>query len=151
MSDGYYLHRPDTVKQGYIGAGLLIGFLMASGARDFSRTLTGIAVGQLDFRGHRHRRGDLHFRSGSCPRERSQERARWKKCWASRNFSGRVEKDQIERLEKTPELFEKFLPYAMALQRGEKMGAGVFGNRLAAAAVVSGLLRERLHCFFSGE
>ncbi len=66
-------------------------------------------------------------------------------------FLGRVEKDQIERLEKTPELFEKYLPYAMALQRGEKMGAGVFRNRLAAAAVVSGLLRRQLHGFLSGE
>ncbi len=32
MSDGYYLHRPDTVKQGYIGAGLLIGVLLVGGA-----------------------------------------------------------------------------------------------------------------------
>jgi len=32
-----------------------------------------------------------------------------------REFLVRVEKDQIERLEKTPELFEKYLPYAMAL------------------------------------
>jgi hypothetical protein len=31
------------------------------------------------------------------------------------DFLGRVEKDHIERLEKTPELFEKYLPYAMAL------------------------------------
>ena len=31
------------------------------------------------------------------------------------DFLSRVEKDQIARLEKTPELFEKYLPYAMAL------------------------------------
>ena len=31
------------------------------------------------------------------------------------DFLGRVEKDQIERVEKTPQLFEKYLPYAMAL------------------------------------
>jgi hypothetical protein len=30
------------------------------------------------------------------------------------NFLGRVKEDQIERHEKTPELFEKYLPYAMA-------------------------------------
>jgi uncharacterized membrane protein len=35
-------------------------------------------------------------------------------------FLGRVEKDQIERLEKTPELFEKYLPYAMALRVEKK-------------------------------
>jgi uncharacterized membrane protein len=31
------------------------------------------------------------------------------------DFLSRVEKDQIARLQTTPELFEKFLPYAMAL------------------------------------
>jgi uncharacterized membrane protein len=31
-----------------------------------------------------------------------------------------VESDRIERLEKTPELFEKFLPYAMALHVEKK-------------------------------
>ena len=31
-----------------------------------------------------------------------------------------MEKDQIERLEKTPELFEKYLPYAMALRVEKK-------------------------------
>jgi hypothetical protein len=36
------------------------------------------------------------------------------------DFLGRVEKDRIERLEKTPELFEKYLPYAMALRVEKK-------------------------------
>src|SRR5262249_7082303 len=36
------------------------------------------------------------------------------------DFLGRVEKDQIERLENAPELFEKFLPYAMALRVEKK-------------------------------
>jgi uncharacterized membrane protein YgcG len=36
------------------------------------------------------------------------------------DFLGRVEKDQIERLDKTPELFEKYLPFAMALRVDKK-------------------------------
>jgi hypothetical protein len=32
------------------------------------------------------------------------------------NFLGRVEKDRIDRLQSTPQLFEKYLPYAMALR-----------------------------------
>jgi uncharacterized membrane protein len=36
------------------------------------------------------------------------------------NFLGRVEEDRIKRLEKTPELFEKYLPYAMALHVEKK-------------------------------
>jgi uncharacterized membrane protein len=43
------------------------------------------------------------------------------------DFLGRVEKDQIERLEKTPELFEKYLPYAMAL-RVEKNWVQAFSS-----------------------
>ena len=35
MSDGYYLHRPDTVKQGYIGAGWLIGGLVMFGGSGY--------------------------------------------------------------------------------------------------------------------
>jgi uncharacterized membrane protein len=41
------------------------------------------------------------------------------------DFLGRVEKDQIERMEKTPAMFEKYLPYAMAL-RVEKKWASAF-------------------------
>jgi uncharacterized membrane protein len=36
------------------------------------------------------------------------------------DFLGRTQKDQIDRLEKTPELFEKYLPYAMALHVEKK-------------------------------
>jgi uncharacterized membrane protein len=43
------------------------------------------------------------------------------------DFLGRVEKDQIERLEKTPEPFEKYLPYAMAL-RVEKNWVQAFSS-----------------------
>lgn len=38
-----------------------------------------------------------------------------------------MEKDWIERLEKTPELFEKYLPYAMAL-RVEKRWVQAFSS-----------------------
>ena len=36
------------------------------------------------------------------------------------DFLGRTQKDQIERLQTNPELFEKFLPYAMALHVEKK-------------------------------
>ncbi len=56
MSDGYYLHRPDTVKQGYIGAGLLIGVLLVFGGAGYLRECHGHCGGQLDSGGHRQRR-----------------------------------------------------------------------------------------------
>jgi hypothetical protein len=43
------------------------------------------------------------------------------------DFLGRVEKDQIERLENAPELFEKYLPYPMAL-RVEKKWVAAFSS-----------------------
>jgi uncharacterized membrane protein len=36
------------------------------------------------------------------------------------DFLGRVEGDKIQRIEKTPEMFEKYLPYAMALRVDKK-------------------------------
>ena len=43
------------------------------------------------------------------------------------DFLGRVEKDRIKRLEQTPALFEKYLPYAMALGV-ESRWAEAFGS-----------------------
>jgi uncharacterized membrane protein len=118
MSDGYYLHRPDTVKQGYVGAGLLIGFLMLAGTGFFSR-VTGIASLTWIIAG---------FATGAViavcgwfmsARTITGERA-LEKVLGFEEFLGRVEKDQIERLQKTPELFEKYLPFAMALRVEKK-------------------------------
>ena len=44
-----------------------------------------------------------------------------------KNFLEHVEKDHMERLERTPDLFEKYLPYAMAL-RVEKNWTQAFGG-----------------------
>ena len=61
------------------------------------------------------------------------------------DFLGRVESDRIERIEKTPELFEKFLPYAMALHVEKKWVADFRGNRHATAAMVSRALWRGFH------
>src|SRR5207253_4121927 len=42
MAHRYFLHRPDTVRQGYLGAGLVIGLLMVWGGSFLGRLL-GIA------------------------------------------------------------------------------------------------------------
>src|ERR1700685_1981113 len=46
MKDGYYLHRPDTVRQGYLGAGLVIGWLPVFGGVGYFQNATGIATGR---------------------------------------------------------------------------------------------------------
>src|SRR5437879_12324779 len=56
MAHRYFLHRPDTVRQGYLGAGLVIGLLMVWGGSFLGRLLgiapltfilTGIASGAI--------------------------------------------------------------------------------------------------------
>ncbi len=119
MSDGYYLHRPDTVKQGYIGAGWLIGGLVIFGGTGYFANATGIAVGSFIFAGIAT--GLVISIIGWFMPARTVTGTRaLEKVLGFEEFLGRVEKDQIERLEKTPELFEKFLPYAMALKVEKK-------------------------------
>jgi uncharacterized membrane protein len=118
MSDGYYLHRPDTVKQGYMGVGILIGFLMTAGTR-FLSAITGIASGTWVIAGLATGAVIAIFGWFMSARTITGARA-LEKVLGFEEFLGRVEKDQIERLQKTPELFEKFLPYAMALQVEKK-------------------------------
>ncbi len=54
VGDGYYLHRPDTVRNAYVGAGFFIGFFLAAGSGALAQStgivpltwvLTGMATG----------------------------------------------------------------------------------------------------------
>jgi uncharacterized membrane protein YgcG len=124
--DGYYLRRPDLHKQGIVVLGFLVGFLMLLlGNVLASMTATaplpwivaavvsGIIIA-------------VFGRFMTAGRTVAGARA-YAKVLGFEEFLGRVEKDQIERLEKTPELFEKYLPYAMAL-RVEKKWVQVFSS-----------------------
>ena len=113
MADHYYLHRPDKVRRAYVSGGFVIGFGMVwagaflSGVLHTSALtviLAGILTGAIiccfgwfmparTIEGERTLEGVLGFE----------------------DFLGRVEEDRFERVVKTPEMFEKFLPFAMAL------------------------------------
>lgn len=123
MAGKYYSRRPDKMHQGYFVGGIIIvvGSFWAAGALSnalgiafLTTLLAGIFTGIIVA-------GFGHFMSArTVAGERELE-----KILGFEDFLGRVEKDQIERIEKTPEMFEKFLPYAMAL-RVEKKWAGAF-------------------------
>ncbi|MFZ0211398.1 MAG: DUF2207 domain-containing protein [Candidatus Acidiferrales bacterium] len=123
MSDGFYLRRPDQLRQGFLGAALIIGFgsffaasvlSNATGVSFLTIVVSGILTALIVG-------GFGYFMSArSVPGERELE-----KVIGFEDFLSRVEKDRIERIEKTPEMFEKYLPYAMAL-RVEKKWAGAF-------------------------
>jgi hypothetical protein len=118
VGDGYYLHRPDTVRQGYLGAGLVMGFLLFAGAGPLANAtgivsltwiVTGIATAAI-----------ICGFGWFMPARTITGARTLAKVLGFEDFLGRVEKDQIERLEKTPELFERYLPYAMALHVEKK-------------------------------
>lgn len=113
LQRGYYARRPDKVKQGYILAGVAVGLILGLGGGLLSASLgiallSAIAAAVLSaaitigfgwvmpartFRGTRALEGVLGFEE----------------------FLTRVEGDRLQRVAKTPEMFEKYLPYAMAL------------------------------------
>jgi uncharacterized membrane protein YgcG len=113
MTDGYYLHRPDRVRGAYmvggifLGVGLIfLGGLLSSvtGIASATWVLAGIFTGALiaGFGWFMPARTITGVRAVA-------------RVLGFQEFLSRVEKDQIERLEKSPDLFEKYLPYAMAL------------------------------------
>jgi uncharacterized membrane protein len=118
MADNYYLHRPDSVRQGYIGAGLVVGFLMVAG-NGFLARATGIASPTWIIAGVASGLVICVFGYFMSARTVTGQRA-LEKVLGFEDFLGRTQKDQIDRLQTSPELFEKFLPYAMALHVEKK-------------------------------
>ena len=123
MASQLYRRRPDTMHQGYVvlGIGIAVASVFLAGPASnvlgmsavtiiLSGILTGGIVALFG-----------HFMSArTVAGERELE-----KVLGFEDFLARVEKDQIERMVKTPDMFEKFLPYAMALHV-EKKWASAF-------------------------
>jgi hypothetical protein len=118
MADGYYLHRPDTVRQSYIGAGFVIGVLLfvfggalgvATGVSHVTWIIAAILTGVV-----------ICVFGWFMPARTLTGARTLEKVLGFEQFLGRVESDRLERIVKTPELFEKFLPYAMALHCEKK-------------------------------
>ncbi len=125
MADGYYLHRPDTVRQGYIGAGIVIGILLfvfggALGAATGVAHLTWVIAAILTA-------GVICIFGWFMPARTLTGARTFEKVLGFEQFLERVESDRLERIVKTPEMFEKFLPYAMALRCEKKWVAAFAG------------------------
>ncbi|HEV2388069.1 MAG TPA: DUF2207 domain-containing protein [Candidatus Acidoferrales bacterium] len=125
MADGYYLHRPDRVRGAYMGGGIVSGIVMIF-LGVFLATVTGMApltwviAGLLT--------GALVAGFGWFMPARTIAGARaLAQVLGFEEFLSRVEREHIERLETAPELFEKYLPYAMALGV-EKKWVQAFSN-----------------------
>ncbi len=118
MADNYYLHRPDKVRHAYLVAGVAIGVAMVWGGGFLSRVwgisslafiLSGIATGAI-----------ICGFGWFMPARTIAGVRTLEKVLGFEDFLGRVEEDRFSRIVKTPEMFEKFLPYAMALDVEKK-------------------------------
>ena len=109
---GYYARRPDTVRTGYIGAGLILGSLLVWGGGAAASNLgmapvSFIVAGVLS--------GIIICGFGwFMPAHTEQGTRALEGALGFEDFLAHVEADRFNRMIKTPEMFEKFLPFAMA-------------------------------------
>lgn len=125
MERGYFQHRPDYVRSSFVGGGIAMGVLFLFLGNAVAQKLGmapapfliagllsgGIIVGFGWFMSARTLTG-VKALAGVLGFE---------------DFLSRVEADQLSRVGQTPETFEKFLPFAMALGV-EKKWVGAFQN-----------------------
>jgi len=124
QAGGYYVRRPDQVRPLYVTAGVLTGvlmvvfgiFLATKGGPWPSTVLSGLITGTIICA------FGWFMPARSVTGARAQAKIR-----GFKNFLGLVEKDRIERLQSTPQLFEKYLPYAMALRVDTKWAEAFAG------------------------
>ncbi|HSB70811.1 MAG TPA: DUF2207 domain-containing protein [Candidatus Methylomirabilis sp.] len=110
---GFYLQRPDKVKHRYVAAGVLVGILVGVGGALLciqlgQSPLPSIVSGVLS--------AGIAIGFGLIMPARTLRGARAiEAVLGFEEFLSRVEGERLQRVVKTPEMFEKYLPYAMAL------------------------------------
>jgi uncharacterized membrane protein len=110
---GLYAGRPDRVRAIYIIAGLVIGGLLAVAGGTIMAALgmqpaAGIIAGVLSG-------AIIVFFGWFMPARTTKGTRELEQVLGFQEFLSRVEADRLDRMVRTPEMFEKFLPYAMAL------------------------------------
>ncbi len=125
VDQGFYAKRPDHVRRRWVGLGIVMGLVTAMGgaaiapaigAAPISFILAGIAIGliMVSIGYHMPARTILGART-------------LEKVLGFGEFLERVDKERFEHVVKTPEMFERYLPYAMAFGV-EKKWAKAFEN-----------------------
>ncbi|HEU5218986.1 MAG TPA: DUF2207 domain-containing protein, partial [Gemmatimonadales bacterium] len=113
VEQGLYVRRPDSVRNRWRAAGLVSGAIITMGG-----SVLGARLGMtpLPFFVAGIATGLIILVIGHYMPARTEAGARTlEKVLGFSEFLERVEKDRFERVIKTPELFEKYLPFAMAL------------------------------------
>lgn len=114
LERGYYLRRPDTVKGLWVGIGIVIAVLSGVGAGVLSDAGIGwlnplaLALGGIGS-------GIVVAVFGVLMAARTETGARAREASLGfREFLDKVDSDRFRRMITSPEMFERFLPYAMA-------------------------------------
>jgi hypothetical protein len=113
VGDGYYAQRPDSVRSTYVLLGVVTGIILVAGgiwiANHFGmQPLPFVVAGLLT--------AAIICGFGWFMPARTQAGARaLEGVLGFEDFLAHVESDRFNRTIKTPEMFEKFLPFAMAL------------------------------------
>ena len=113
LGNGYYTHRPDTVRAAYLGFGFVAGVIAIGGGVWLSQRL---GMAPMPFIVSGILTGVIICIFGWFMPARTQAGARaLEGVLGFEDFLAHVESDRFNRMIKTPEMFEKFLPFAMAL------------------------------------
>ena len=113
VTHGYYKRRPDTVRSAYIGMGIVIGIILVFGGLSLAGRLgeqptayiiAGIVSGLI-----------ICGFGWYMPAHTEQGTRALEGVLGFEDFLVHVESDRFKRMIKTPQMFEKFLPFAMAL------------------------------------
>jgi uncharacterized membrane protein len=125
MKQGYFQHRPDYVRSSFVAGGAVSAALlffvgsalstklgMSPGAFFFAAMVSGVIIAGFGW--------FMPARTGDGTKALAN-------VLGFEDFLTHVEADHMKRISQTPETFEKFLPYAMALGV-EKKWVGAFQN-----------------------
>ena len=122
---GYYRRRPDSVRSGYLGFGVVAGILLVWGGSAIARNM---GMAPMSFVASGILTGAIICGFGWFMPAHTQTGARaLESVLGFEDFLNHVEADRFNRTIKTPEMFEKFLPFAMALGV-EKNWSNAFKN-----------------------
>jgi uncharacterized membrane protein len=113
VSRGYYRRRPDSVRSSYVGAGVVIGVLMIWAGPAVASTL-GMTTTPFIIGGILSAVVVCAF-GWFMPAHTEQGTRALENVLGFEDFLNHVESDRFNRMIKTPQMFEKFLPFAMAL------------------------------------
>jgi uncharacterized membrane protein len=125
MEHGYFQHRPDYVRSGFVVGGVAVGVVLFALGTSLSQKM-GMAPAPFLIAAFLSAVIIIGF-GWFMPARTAEGAKALAGVLGFEDFLTHVEADRMDRISQTPETFEKFLPFAMALGV-EKKWVGAFKN-----------------------